>query len=123
MEYSSLHQDVGLLAVFIVSIAFPCACNEIAARLNRGLIYLTPCLPVRGKMGMCHAVNDCRIDHVSISKSVYDELPHEVHRRFEADWENARVRDGIPFELSVYRWKDIEPWVPDGFLARGESSM
>jgi hypothetical protein len=73
---------------------------------------------------MCHAANDRRIDHVSISKSVHDELPHEVEdRRFEAPWEKARVNDGIPFELSVYRWKDIEPWVPDGFLAPQESSI
>jgi hypothetical protein len=112
MEYISLHQDLGLFVVFFVSIAFPCVCNEIAARLNRGL---TPCLPIKVNKRMCHAVNDCRIDHVSISKSVYDELPHEVHRRSEADWEKALVRDGIPFELSVYRWRDIEPWVPDGF--------
>jgi hypothetical protein len=122
MKYISSHLDVGPFVVFFVSIAFPCACNEIVARLNRGLIYLTPCLPVRGKNRMCYAVSDSRIDHVSASESVYDE-PHEVQRRFETYWEKARVRDGIPFDLSVYRWKDIEPWVPDGFLARRESGM
>jgi hypothetical protein len=122
MEYISSHQDVGLFVVFLVGIAFPCVCNDIAARLNRRLIYVTPCLPVRGKKNICHTVNDCRVDHVSISKSVYNELPHEARRRFEAYWENARVRDGVlTFELSVYRWKDIEPWVPDVFLAGSQA--
>ena len=55
---------------------------------------------------MGREVTDFRIDQVSIQKGVFDALPLEARRRFQAYWEKARVKNEVlTFELPAYRAK------------------